>query len=86
MNKKNLLVVVGLMILATACKENDTVKPSYVNNTYSSESEAESPSLSKRDSVVKRVLPIKIQPIEQPATGPLLGKGKDILEQQEEIN
>lgn len=84
MNKKNLLAVAGLMILVVACKENDTVKPSYANNTYSSGSKTES-SNTESDSVVKRriVLPIKTQPIEQPVPDPPLGKGKDLPETQE---
>ncbi|QMW01213.1 hypothetical protein [Spirosoma foliorum] len=81
---KKLLAVVGMLIMATACKENYTVEPSYANNTYNSGSKPKS-SNTESDSVVKRkiILPIKTQPIEQPVTNPPLEKGKNLPDHQE---
>ncbi len=74
------MAAAGLMILAVACKENDTIKPTYSTTTYSADDQPEATIVVDVDSAVKtkRILPIKIQPIEQPVTNPSLGQGKDL--------
>lgn len=70
MKKNALFVAAGLMILATACSEDDTIKPSYGQTAGSSGQGTTTPIADDSVYTVDGVVPIrvKISPVDQTQT------------------